>query len=267
MVSSGDLTSSLTYTTLIQVSAARQPVTRHIRYQEIADELRERARTAPAGSLLPSEADLSAEFGASRVTVRKALDVVREEGLIAARQGFGWYVATEPVRQSLDQLGTIEAQLAESGRSNERRVVEFAFVEPPARVRSLLGPETVLRVKRVNLADGEPFAVVTVWCPAELGRKLSRDDVEQRSFLDLLGVQLRGATQTIGADAASGADATLLHVPTGAPLLTCQRVTTDSDGRPVLVSEHLFPAHRTEFVVELPSAEPSISPSGLRLVE
>ena len=44
-------------------------------------------------------------------------------------------------------------------------------------------------------------------------------------------------------------------------------VLADEDGRPVLVSEHKFPAHRTEFVVDLPSAEPSISPSGLRLVE
>lgn len=240
---------------------------RSVRYQEIADALRDRVRSAAAGSLLPSESELSAEFGASRVTIRKALDLVREDGLIAARQGFGWYVATEPVQQRLGQLGTIEDQLAESGRDNERRVVEFAFVEPPARVRRLLGADSVLRVKRVNLADGEPFAVVTVWCPADLGRGLSRDDVERRPFYELLGVRLRGATQTIGADAADSADARLLHVPVGAPVLTCRRITTDVEGRPVLVSEHVFPAHRTEFVVELPSAEPSISPSGLRLVE
>lgn len=62
-------------------------------------------------------------------------------------------------------------------------------------------------------------------------------------------------------------DTELLPVRVGAPLLRCERVTTDIVGRPVLVTEHRFPAHRTEFVVELPSAQPSISPSGLRLVE
>ena len=56
-------------------------------------------------------------------------------------------------------------------------------------------------------------------------------------------------------------------MPVGAPLLRCQRVTTDTAGRPVLMSDHLFPAHRTEFVVELPLAEPSTSPAGLRLVD
>jgi len=240
---------------------------RRIRYREIADTLRQRVRMAPAGSLLPSEAELSAEFGASRVTIRRALDVLRDDGLVAARQGFGWFVAAEPVRQHLGQLGTIEAQLAGSGIANERRVVEFAFGDPPGRVRHLLGVDSVLRVKRINLADGEPFAVVTVWCPAELGQHLSRADVEQHPFYELLDVRLRGATQTIGADGASADEARLLHVPIGAPLLKCQRVTTDESGTPVLVSEHLFPAHRTEFVVDLPGAAPSSLPSGLRLVD
>lgn len=240
---------------------------RRIRYQEIADELRQRVRSASAGSVLPSESELSTEFEASRVTVRRALDTIRDEGLIAARQGFGWFVATEPVRQRLETLGTIEAQLEASGKHAERKVLEFAFVSPPPHVCDLLDTDEVLRVKRVNLADGEPFAVVTVWCPAALGRRLSRDDVERKPFYELLDVELRGATQTIGADSAEPPDAELLGVQVGTPVLRCRRVTTDLTGRPILVSEHLFPAHRTEFVVEIPLAEPSISPTGLRLVD
>jgi GntR family transcriptional regulator len=210
---------------------------------------------------------LSAEFGASRVTIRRALELVRDDGLIAARQGFGWFVSTEPIRQSLERLGTIESQLETSGRDAVRQVIEFSFESPPPHVRKILGSTKVLRVKRINLADGEPFAVVTVWCPATLGQKLSMDDVERRPFYELLDVELRGATQTIGADSADAGLAALLAVPVGAPLLKCQRVTTDLAGKPVLFSEHFFPAHRTEFVVELPHDEPSITPAGLRLVD
>ena len=118
---------------------------RQIRYQEIADVLRERVRSASAGSVLPSESELSTEFAASRVTVRRALETIRDEGLIAARQGFGWFVATEPVRQRLEALGTIEAQLEESGKHAERKVLEFAFVSPPPYVRDLLDTDEVLR--------------------------------------------------------------------------------------------------------------------------
>lgn len=240
---------------------------RSIRYQEIAGSIRDRVEAAAPGALLPSESELSSEFGVSRVTVRRALELLRDEGSIAARQGFGWFVVTEPVQQRLDELGTIEAQLEHSGRRAERRVLEFAFVAPPPRVAALLGVDQVLRVRRVNLADGEPFAVVTVWCPAELAADLSRGDVERHPFYELLDVELRGATQTIGADSAEPADATVLGVPVGSPLLRCERITSDRAGSPVLVSEHLFPAHRTEFVVDVPQAEPSTTPLGLRLVD
>ena len=240
---------------------------RHIRYQEIAEELRQMAGESPAGSVLPSEAEMSRQFDASRVTIRRALELVRDEGLIAARQGFGWFVATEPVQQSLQSLGTIESEVEGVGKLSERKIEEFAYEPAPGRVRHILDVDQVLRVKRVNLADGEPFAVVTVWCPAELGANLSRRDVERRPFYELLDVELRGATQTIAADLVDANDAGLLGVPIGSPVLRCQRTTTDRHGDPVLVSEHVFPAHRTEFVVDLPQAEPSMTPSGLRIVE
>ena len=240
---------------------------RTIRYQQIADDLRARLHEVGAGQVLPSERDLSAEFAVSRVTIRRALEILRAEGLVDARQGFGWYVAGAPLQQHLDELGTIEGQLERRGIKPERRVIEFAFRKAPPRVAAVLGTDQVLRVKRLNLADGEPFAVVTVWCPAELGQHLSRRDVEQHPFYEVLGVALRGATQTIGADSVDGADAELLEVPPASPVLRCERITTDTHGRPVLMSEHVFPARRTEFVVDLPTAEPSTLPAGLRLVE
>jgi GntR family transcriptional regulator len=242
---------------------------REVRYRAIADELRGRVESGElgAGRLLPSESELSGAYGVSRVTVRKALDLLRDEGLIDARQGFGWFVSTDPVRQALGRLGTIEEQLEQLGVGSERRVVEFRFVAAPARVRQVLGADAVLEVRRVNLADGQPFARVTVWCPEELGARLSRADVEKAPFYELVGVAIGGATQTIGAAAADAADAELLAVPVGSPLLRCERVTRDVDDTPVLVSEHIFPAHRTEFVVDLPRFEPSMGPSGLRLVE
>jgi GntR family transcriptional regulator len=242
---------------------------RAVRYREIADDLRQRVQTGAfsAGRVLPSEADLSASYAASRVTIRRALEVLRDEGLLDARQGFGWFVASDPLRQRLGRLSTIEDQLSASGITAERRVLEFAFVAAEPRVRQVLGTDQELRVRRLNLADGEPFAIVTVWVPATLGHRLSRADVERSPFYELLPVPLGGATQTIGAAAASPADGRLLGIPVGSPVLRCERVTNTLDGKAVLLSEHVFPGHRTEFVVDLPQAERSMAPSGLRLVE
>lgn len=248
------------YTSLVQV---RQP-----RYQAIADDLRSRLEGGEfgAGRLLPSEADLSAAYEVSRVTVRRALEVLRDDGLVASRQGFGWFAPADPVRQSLGRLGTIEDQLVSGGVESTRQILDFAFVEASGRVRSVLGTDSVLKVRRRNLADDVPFALVTVWCPDALAADLSRADVETAPFYELLDTPLGGATQTIAAVVATPADGDLLDVPAGSALLRCERVTHDRDAIPVLLSEFLFPAHLTEFVVDLPHAEPSIAPRGLRLV-
>jgi GntR family transcriptional regulator len=241
---------------------------RAVRYREIAADLRRRIAAGEFDDrLLPSEATLSGAYGASRVTVRKALDALRDEGLVASRQGMGWSVDPALVRQALGRLTTVEAQLAASGREAERRILGFAFRKAPAAVAEALGPGMVLEVRRVNLADGEPFARVTVWCPERYASSLARDDVEAASFHDLLRVPLTGARQSIGAVAAGRDDAELLGVPAGSPLLRCWRVTWTGGDEPVLLSESVFPAGRTEFVVDLPGAETSMAPAGLRLVE
>ena len=242
---------------------------RTIRYQVIADDLRRRVSVGqfPAGGLLPSESELSAEYAASRVTVRRALEALRAERLVDSRQGFGWFVAADPLRQELHHLDTIDSQLRAAGLTSERRILSFSFVDSPPRVREILGEKQVLEVRRLNLADGLPFAVVTVWCPEALGAELSRADVERASFLEQLPVELGGASQTIGAEAAAADIAALLDVPVGSPLLVAERVTRTVAGRPVLVSRHVFAAHRTEFAVELPAAADVLGPAGLRLVE
>lgn len=239
------------------------------RYQFIADDLRERIRAGgyTAGRLLPSEANLSEEFSVSRVTVRRALEQLRDSGLIDSRQGLGWFVAGDPVRQPLGELDTLEQQLAASGAKSTRQILDFAFIDAPAHVAEVLGNARVLEVRRLNLADGEPFARVTVWCPEGLASRFSRNDVEQRPFYELLDAKVKGAEQTIGASAASPVDAELLDVPPGSPVLVCERITRAEDGTAVLLSEHVYPGHLTVFSAELPSVGTSDGPAGLRLVE
>ena len=77
-------------------------------------------------------------YDASRVTIRKALEALRAEGLIDAQQGLGWFAAGDPLRQRLGRLGTIEAQLAASGVDSRRSVLELRNVLAPTRVRNVL---------------------------------------------------------------------------------------------------------------------------------
>lgn len=238
-----------------------------MRYLEVADDLRHRIATGELrpGRLLPSEAQLAEDHGISRVTVRRALATLRDAGLVASRQGFGWFVAPSPVPQPLDGLRTIEANVAAAGLATERRVLGFGFLDAPPRAAAVLGVPTVLEIRRLNLVDGDPFARVTVWVPESLAGDLSRGDVERHSLYELLSITLGGATQVISAVPASDDDAALLEVPVGTPLLRAERTTRDAAGTPVLLSEAVFDPLRTELVVDLPPTGEA-EPAGLRLV-
>jgi GntR family transcriptional regulator len=246
-----------------------------VRYLDVAADLRAAiaARAYGAGGALESEAELGSRFGVSRVTVRRALEELRREGLVASRRGAGWFVALDPVRQALGRVTTVEAALEASGATAERQVLEFGFEPATAEVAESLRLDAgsdVLRVRRLTRADGEPFALVTVWLPAALGAQVSRDDAQRAPFYELLaarGTELGSATQLIGADIAGDDDVRLLGLERGAAVLACRRITTARDGTPVVVSEHRYPAHRTTFEIEFPFVEASSEAPGLRLVD
>lgn len=240
-----------------------------MRYLEIAETLRGRLASGEHGSggSLESEAELGRILRASRVTVRRALELLRSEGLVTSRRGSGWFVALDPVRQPLGRVTTVEAALEAAGARPTRRVLEFGFEvasEEVAAALDLTAGADVLRVGRLSLADGEPFAIVTVWVRGDLGAPLSRSEVERATFYDLLplrGIELGRVTQTIGAGLATSDDARLLGVEPGDPLLVCTRITRTTDGAPVLASEHRYPAARTRFEIEFPSVALGDHPS------
>jgi len=229
-----------------------------VRYLDVADALRARivARDLGPGGALAGELELAREYGASRVTVRRALDLLRREGLVTSRRGAGGFAAADPVRQPLGRVTTVEAAVEAAGARPSRRILGFGFVEapPPVAAALELAPRgDVLRVERVNLADDEPFAWVTVWVRADLGADVSRADVERVPFYDLLpvrGVELGTVHQSMTADVADAEAARLLACALGAPLLLVRRVTHDVAGVPALYSEHRYPADRTTFEIE-----------------
>ena len=223
--------------------------------------------------MLPSEAALSRTHRASRITVRKALDVLRSEGLVESRQGFGWVATANPLRQSLGRFTTIEAQMSEKGVVPGRKIISANLEQSKGRPREVLGDGELLVITRINLADGAPFARVTVWVPSQIGSQFSIPELEGASLYELIGERgalskpLRRAIQSIAAVAIDGHDAKLLGVPKDSPALWCERITYDEDGKPIIYSESVFPGHKTEFVTELTSEPESIAPSGLRLVQ
>lgn len=239
---------------------------RELRYLRIAADLRQQiadGRLVP-GNLLPSESALANEHGVSRVTVRKALTELKNDGIVDSRQGFGWYVVGSPLRQSMRDLTTIERQVRAAGQNPSRELVGFSFRDTPEALSGVLATDSVLEIARIDRVNGQAFATATVWARGDLAAGLSPRALERRPLSDQLGVELGGATQVIAAVSASTEDADRLGVPTGAPLLRVERTTRDVSGRVVLRSVARYNPLLIELVAELPPAAGDMDP-GVRL--
>lgn len=232
-------------------------------YVDLAARLRERifsGQLAP-GQRLETEANLAAEFGVSRATIRSTLNLLQREGLIAKQQGLPSFVRSRRVQQTSARLSTLEETLSEQGLDASMKILSFSFHGPPDQVRAALdlGPDDdILHINRLHLVSGEPIAVVQLSLPAEFTTSLSRKDVETHPLYELLpaslGIGLGGATQRVRAEAAAADVARWLQVDVGTALLTCERITFSKEGRPLIHALFQHAGDRFEFVVDLPSS-------------
>lgn len=227
-----------------------------VRFRELAADLRDRislGETGPDGAL-PSEATLGERYAVSRMTVRRALEELRAEGLLTSRAGAGWFVAGAAIRQPL-ALGSFShaASAAASLGEVRRRVVEFGYrTQPSADDRP--GPfGEVLYVRSVRLADGQPLDTVHEYLPAQVAAPLSRTDAESPGLwtgIGRTGHTIAKVRQTVTAGAAGSDDAELLAVAEGTPLLLIRRLALDPEGALLARADHRYLAHRFSLTVE-----------------
>jgi DNA-binding GntR family transcriptional regulator len=206
----------------------------------------ETGQLAP-GDRLENEISLADRWGLSRPTMRRAIQELVDKGLLVRRRGIGTQVVHGPVKRPMD-LTSLFDDLARSDQRPATQVLDRELVPASAAVAERLGLPVgtkVLHLRRVRTARGEPLAVMRNWLPADLAPVLTAEALESRGLYELMrgtGVHLRIATQRIGARRATAAEARLLGIRKGAPLLTMERVTYDGSGRAVELGSHVYDA-------------------------
>ncbi len=199
---------------------------------------------------LPSEPALAAQYGLSRVTVRRALDGLAQEGLITRAAGAGTFVAPVAAQAPMvADLSNVLAHLVQMGRDTRVRLLAFSYGVPPAPVaRALrLAPgERTQHSLRVRYLDDVPFSYLSTHVPERIGVTYSEADLATRPLLALLeqsGVAADKADQTISATLAGPEAAEALGVEVGSALLSMTRVVLDAEGRGI---EHLAALYRPD---------------------
>jgi GntR family transcriptional regulator len=231
------------------------------RYFEIEQSLRTRIAELAPDDLLPSDAQLCAEFGVSRMTARNAVARLAQEGIVYRVPGRGTFVAEPPVHRQASSLLSFSAEMRRQGRNPTSRLVEGTVraAEAGERGRLRLGRRgKVVVIRRLRLADEQPVAVESAILPAELAEGLLAADLEHGSLhraLLALGRVPTAGTASLRAEPAARDDAKLLGLRIGAALLVERRLIFDHAGAPLELTESRYAGDRyrldVSFDVEL----------------
>ncbi|WP_031226141.1 GntR family transcriptional regulator [Streptomyces roseochromogenus] len=248
-------------------------------YRQIADDLRAaiaKGKLAP-GEKLKSENELKDQYGTTRVTVRKALSLLKADGLLISEQGRGVFVRPQP-RVLMQTTGAnfrerrstgvsnFTAEAAAQGLRAEQRILSVERVPAPAEIAERLGTPAstpVIVRRRVFLIDDEPMQLADGYYPAELfagspveeprriagGVSALIEDragpVKQRIMRFVEDLDIRMPTPS---------EVDTLHIPPGVPLARVLRSTWVQDGRVVEVLDSRVPCdrHRFQYVIDVP---------------
>ncbi|GHB55669.1 putative GntR-family transcriptional regulator [Streptomyces viridiviolaceus] len=210
------------------------------RARQLADLLRRQLLTdAYPDGTLPHEDALATDYGASRNTVREALDLLRAEGLVARQPGVGTVVVARKYPHGLDRLMGLAETLHEHGRvTNEVRTMGPVPAPAPVAERLQVAPASdVLYIERLRRLNAIPLSLDLTYLPLDIGSALLGADLENTDVFRLLesvtGRSLGHAEITLEAVTADAHSAAVLEAPRGAAVLMLERLTHLADGRPV----------------------------------
>ncbi len=242
-------------------------------YLKVYETLKAAIRQSYApGEFLPPEPQLEEGFGVSRITIRRAVQMLAQDGLVSVRQGRGTMVTVPDAAQAANPITSTTEVLVQAGYHVKTVDTYIDTVIPDASVlKNLWLPEDtpVTRLQRIFVGNGRPFSIVTNHLNPSLVPDLVKHKRELGSLYHLLetryGLCLDNATDDITAVGASIEQAHTLNIPIGSPLIHIRRILY-SQNRPVSCSDMLADASRCKFRVFLSGRpaceEPAAEKSG-----
>ncbi len=218
-------------------------------------------REGVPGARLPSEMELGVEFGASRITVQRALSLLEKEGLIRRVQGRGTFYIGEPPPTEVKLSGILESVMQYREGAHARVVAKRLIGATPRLASRLKIPvdSPVVSIDRVGILDDHPVLYTAAFVPQSIGASLLGDgdeeDLQRHTVGSILqdkyGIDVASVQQSIAATLADPAFALHLAVEVGEPVLEVERVYLGAAAQPVNFSITFYRTDRYRFEIAM----------------
>lgn len=229
--------------------------TTHPLYDKLAATLREHifAGTYPPGSKIPSESELMEDTGFSRSTVRHALDVLVEEGLLTKERGRGAFVAGAPVVDAKRTAFTsFAAEMAKQGHEVATRTVDTGLSTATDGIAAFFGISAdgqLVKIMRLRYVDGEPFCLETSYFGTDLAELIDTDLTGSlhKVLRETFRREPARGHKTFEVCFATQHEAFLLDVPKATPLMLVTDYVCDADDAPLYASKRVMRTDRAKY--------------------
>lgn len=235
-------------------------------YIQVADALRQRILDGEfaANDLLPSESEMVQNFDVSRVTVRQAIALLSEEGLLGKAQGKGSFVKALAVEQNFLGLLEFRRDLRRQGHEPSAEILSYAKIVPSPAIRMMfdLGErDEVHSVERLKRSDGQPIMIDRLFLPCHLLPEIDQLELRTMWFADLLishGIKLVRARKIVQPVVVGNAEAKILGVrPSSIGLLVDRTIwQSQEESVPVLLTRSVISGDAAKFFVDVPVDQP-----------
>ncbi|MFI5272899.1 MAG: GntR family transcriptional regulator [Ktedonobacterales bacterium] len=230
------------------------------RYHQLKEILRERIRSGEwkPGDLIPSERELSEQYGISRMTTRQSITDLVNEGVFYREQGRGTFVTQHKITQQLMRLTGFTEDIRARGQHPSTQVISSQMLPADDETAERLGiasGQPIFVLQRLRLADGEPLAIERSQLNFKGCEKLVEEDLAQNSLYRLLeshyGTPLTSAEQELEAGLAGVEEAQLLKIAIGSSVLFTRRVTYTDRNQPIEYAKSIYIGNRYTFYTHL----------------
>ena len=233
-------------------------------YRTILERLK--AGRYPIGGRMPTEGELSTHFGVSRVTIRRALDMLVQDGYVESRQGSGYRVITLSPASDTCLTSFTDAMLR-AGHEPTTRLLSLDVFAPDAPEIAHL-PDTmkrgpIMRVRRLRRVDGIARMLVMTYAPENLLQGAAPEDFPetgpQQSILRILSDRFKlewsAACEDISPVVADHDSAEIFAIPLGSPLLR-QACSAFADDGSTVFHEDVFRTGAVSFTLSRQARTP-----------
>lgn len=240
------------------VIMSKQKKSKSLLYEQLVDTLSDRIQNNiyKSGEMIPSELELQHEFGVSRSTVRKALNILSQKNILMKIPGKGTFVSDKksPIETNSKRFLSFTDNVKRSGKKLTTKLIYTKDVdnnEKQCAFFNIQESEKLVKIKRLRYLDGEPFCIESTWL-SEKYSDITNEDLDG-SLYQILRKKYdsipNNGQKTFKITFATQEESFLLDVSRGSALMKINDYVYDQNGAPLHISEQILKGDKFTYAV------------------